>query len=88
MAAGLPVVAARSGGPAEYIRDGENGLLHTPGDVEGLAAAMRRAAGDHRMRLRFAEAGRRKAAEFSPEVVAATWTNFYRELVAASRLPR
>ena len=85
MAAGLPVVAARSGGPSEYIRHGEDGLLHTPGDVAELAAAMRLAAGDYRMRLRLAEAGRRRATKFSPEVVAAAWTRFYRELVAESR---
>jgi glycosyltransferase involved in cell wall biosynthesis len=85
MAAGLPVVAARGGGPSEYIRHGEHGLLHTPGDVEGLAAAMRLVAGDQRMRLRLADAGRRRVAQFSPEVVAAAWTHFYRELVAERR---
>jgi glycosyltransferase involved in cell wall biosynthesis len=80
MAAGLPVIAANSGGPSEYIRHGKDALLHTPGDVEGLAAAMHLAAGDHRLRLMLADAGRRRVEQFSPEAVAAAWIRFYREL--------
>lgn len=40
-AAGLPVIATRSGGPAEIIVDGETGLLVPVGDIMGLAAAIR-----------------------------------------------
>ncbi len=40
-AAGLPVVAAAVGGVAELIRDGENGLLVSPEDPEGLTRAIR-----------------------------------------------
>ena len=58
MAAGLPVIAARSGGAAEHIDDGVHGLLHTPGDVDALAAAMRRAIDDAPLRRRLAAAGR------------------------------
>jgi glycosyltransferase involved in cell wall biosynthesis len=42
MLAGKPVVGARSAGTAELIRDGETGLLYEPGDVEQLAAALKR----------------------------------------------
>ncbi|WP_144107843.1 glycosyltransferase family 4 protein [Paraburkholderia sp. BCC1886] len=35
-----PVVAARAGGVLEIIDDGENGVLCTPGDAEGLAAVL------------------------------------------------
>lgn len=37
---GVPVVATRVGGLPEYVRDGENGLLVSPGDVAGLASAV------------------------------------------------
>jgi glycosyltransferase involved in cell wall biosynthesis len=40
MAAGLPVVATRSGGPQEIISNGENGLLVAPGQPAELAQAL------------------------------------------------
>ena len=40
MASGVPVIAARAGGPTEIVEDGTSGWLVTPGDVRGLAAAM------------------------------------------------
>ena len=42
MLAGKPVVGARSGGTAELIRNGHNGFLYEPGDVEQLAGVLRR----------------------------------------------
>ena len=40
LAAGLPVVAPSSGGPATYVRDGETGVLADTSKVELLGAAM------------------------------------------------
>ena len=42
MASRLPVVANRVGGIPALVRDGETGLLAERGDVEGLAAQLRR----------------------------------------------
>jgi glycosyltransferase involved in cell wall biosynthesis len=42
MAAGVPVVATRVEGVPDVIRDGEEGLLATPGDPQALAAALSR----------------------------------------------
>lgn len=45
-AASLPVIATRSGGPAEIIEDGVTGLLVAVGDIGGLAVAIRLLADD------------------------------------------
>lgn len=37
---GKPVIAARSGGLVETVREGEGGLLHEPGNAEDLARAV------------------------------------------------
>jgi glycosyltransferase involved in cell wall biosynthesis len=50
MALGLPVVCTDAGGNAEAVRDGENGFLHAPGDVEGLARGLRTLLNDAKLR--------------------------------------
>jgi glycosyltransferase involved in cell wall biosynthesis len=52
MACGKPVVASRIGGLAEVVEDGTTGSLVEPGDIEGLARALRRYALDEGLRLR------------------------------------
>jgi glycosyltransferase involved in cell wall biosynthesis len=61
MAAGRPVVAYDGGGVPEMVVDGETGLLCAAGDVDGLAVAIGRMAGDSDLRQRTAEAGRRRS---------------------------
>ena len=41
MACAMPTVTSNNGSQVEFIRDGENGLLCPPGDVQALAAALR-----------------------------------------------
>jgi glycosyltransferase involved in cell wall biosynthesis len=41
MACGLPVIACAGSGAAEVVRDGENGLLVAPREVESLVEALR-----------------------------------------------
>ncbi|WP_029151074.1 glycosyltransferase [Microbacterium indicum] len=56
LARGAAVVAANAGGPTEWIRDGENGLLVEPNDVAALAAALRRLVDDEPLRARLQRA--------------------------------
>ncbi|HET7568460.1 MAG TPA: glycosyltransferase family 4 protein [Gaiellaceae bacterium] len=80
MAAGLPVVAADAGGPAETVEDGVAGILYPPGDAAALAAALRDLAGDPERRRALGEAGRERAAAFAPERVAARLREVYEGL--------
>ena len=82
MAAGLPVVAAAAGGPAEVVTDGVDGVLVPPGDRESLAAALRRLAGDADLRTRLGTAGRARAQAFRPDIVAASVMELYRAVLA------
>ena len=58
MGAGLPVVATAVAGIPEVVANGERGLLVTPGDVDGLGAALARVFGDASGRSRMGEAAR------------------------------
>ncbi len=62
MASGLPVIAAPSGGVADHLRDGVNGIAYPPADAGALAAAMVALAKDP-ARARALAAGARRTAE-------------------------
>lgn len=51
LAAGVPVVAPRSGGPVDLIRDGENGFLYQPGRLDQLEHAVSTLVDDPYLRL-------------------------------------
>jgi glycosyltransferase involved in cell wall biosynthesis len=81
MAAGLPVLAASPGGPAELISDGEDGLLYRAGDSAELAGALRTVAVDTALRLRLGAAAQRRSREFGFEQVAAHMRSVYDEVL-------
>jgi glycosyltransferase involved in cell wall biosynthesis len=87
MSAGLPVVAAAAGGPAEIITDGRDGLLYQPGDVEALATALTRLDGAPMLRARLAANAPRRAQDFSPERIAAQMMAAYRRVCARADRP-
>jgi glycosyltransferase involved in cell wall biosynthesis len=68
LAAGKPVVASKSGGLPEIVRDGETGILVPPNDPAALAIALRALADDPERRARMGEAAGADARErFSGE---------------------
>jgi glycosyltransferase involved in cell wall biosynthesis len=62
MAAGLPVVGWRAGNLPHLASHGREGLLADPGDVDGLAAALARLAGDAALRRAMGAAAAGRAA--------------------------
>jgi len=65
MAAGLPVVAFRSGGAPELIEHGATGILVEPGDLDGLAAGFGRLADGDLARVMGAAGRQRVLREFT-----------------------
>lgn len=83
MAAGLAVVASDAGGPREIVTPGHDGLLTPLGDVEALAAALRRLADDPALRQRLADNARGSVSRYSPKAVAQDVSAIYLSLLGA-----
>ena len=72
MAAGLPIVAARTAAVPEVAPDGEAALLTPPGDHRALEAALIRLLKDRDMSARLARGGRKRVRRYDwPKVAAA-----------------
>ncbi|HWB22143.1 MAG TPA: glycosyltransferase family 4 protein [Gaiellaceae bacterium] len=67
LAVGTPVIATRTGGVAEVVSDGVNGLLVEPGDLEGLTAAIERFFADDALAAALRDAAERSVADYSAE---------------------
>ncbi|MDQ4069676.1 MAG: glycosyltransferase family 4 protein, partial [Actinomycetota bacterium] len=80
MEAGVPVVGVRAGATPETV--GDAGLLVEPGDAEGFADAMERAAFDEELRARLIPAGRAQAANFTWERAARATLELYHRVAA------
>lgn len=61
MASGLPVVAARGGGPLDSVIEGVTGLLFDPDDPQALVDAVRRLVGDRNYARQLGADGRAQA---------------------------
>lgn len=80
-AAGLSVIATGAGGPAELIRDGEDGLLVPVGDVAALAASIRRLVGDSGLQTWLKTSGMARAGEFTLGAHAAGVVGIYKKVL-------
>jgi glycosyltransferase involved in cell wall biosynthesis len=67
LAVGTPVLATTTGGVAEVVRDGENGLLVPAGDADALGEAIRRYFADDALRERLRAAAAPSVADYAPE---------------------
>jgi glycogen(starch) synthase len=78
-AAGAPLVASTAGGLAELVVDGETGLSVTPGDVDGIASAVRAVLTDPTSAARRARAAKaRLSTEFDWHRIAEQTVEVYR----------
>lgn len=85
---GLPVVAYRSGGTGEAIKDGVGGLLVDEGDVTGLADALQRVLTEPRLRAHLSAAGRADVRlRFDMQRQSAALGEIYRRAISAASQP-
>jgi len=83
MACALPIVATNVDGAREAILDGDNGYLHEPHDIEGMANSVLRLIADPEFRLEMGRRGKGRAMQFDISTSVATLESAYRECVAS-----
>jgi glycosyltransferase involved in cell wall biosynthesis len=84
LAGGRPVVATRVGGVPDVVRDGIDGFLVEPGDVDAMAERLSTLAADPPLRHRMGEAGRASVHErYSVGRLLDDIDALYRHLLAA-----
>jgi glycosyltransferase involved in cell wall biosynthesis len=87
LASGRPVVATRVGGVPDVVRDGEDGFLVEPGDVEGMAGRLALLAADPDLCRSMGDAGRaRVLARYSVRRLIDDVDLLYRSLLEAAGL--
>jgi phosphatidylinositol alpha-1,6-mannosyltransferase len=84
MAAGLPVVATRTGGFAELVEAGVNGFTFDWADVDTLVTHLYRLAADREVARRMGIASRARAARFSWDVAVEQYLRLFDELTGSS----
>ena len=85
MAAGVPCVASATGAFVEVVDDGVTGILHSPGDVASLAAAVAHVVGSPAVNARMGVAARERYERmFAPPVGLAALVGQYRSVIAAA----
>jgi glycosyltransferase involved in cell wall biosynthesis len=79
MACGLPIVATNVDGAREAILDGENGYLHQPHDIDGMAQSVLNLIDDPNLRRTMGERGKKRVMEFDIATSVAAVESVYRE---------
>jgi len=85
-AAGKPVIASDLPPIREIVRDGDNGLLFTPGDADALAAAIRRLRDDETLASSIGRRAFANAGEYSWRRRAERLERFLHQVVRAGRV--
>lgn len=81
MAAGLPCIASKIRGNVDLIEDGIGGCLVDPDDVDGIATAINKVAGDINLRNRMGQVNLEKVELFSIENVKKQMKEIYQNVL-------
>lgn len=86
MAAGCPVVAARSGGIPDIVQDGVNGYLFDPTDEQGAIAATQRLLANQTERENIRQNARKEAEKWGWAAATRQLKNYYNSVVYAQSM--
>lgn len=86
MAAGCPVVAARSGGIPDIVSDGVNGYLFDPADDKGAIAATQRLLSEQQERETLRQNARAEAERWSWAAATRQLQTYYRAVVSSQSM--
>jgi glycosyltransferase involved in cell wall biosynthesis len=81
MAAGCPVVAARSGGIPDIVTDGENGFLFDPARPESAIVATKNLLAAAEQRKTIAQNARAEAERWSWSAATKQLANYYQQAI-------
>ena len=81
-ACGVPAIASRIYGVTDAVVDGETGMLHAPGDIGALTAAMAQLAADAQLRHTLGAAARARAiADFPMALLTSALLGYYAKIL-------
>ena len=83
MAGDLPIVATNVDGAREAINDGDNGFLHQPHDVQGMAESVLKLLRDPELRKTMGKRGKSRVMEFDISTSVANLESAYRECLGS-----
>jgi len=85
IAAGVPIVATSVGGTSDILKDGRTGIVRAPGDVEGLAAGVKRLLLDRGFARTLTEQARSVLGEFDVDDMVRAQERLYLSLIEGGR---
>ena len=83
MAGDLPIVATNVDGAREAIIHGDNGFLHEPHDIEGMANSVQKLLEEPELRQTMGERGKSRVMEFDISTSVANLESAYRECLGS-----
>lgn len=86
-ACGLPLIAVDKGAVSEVCRNGENGYLCEPGNVDEISTVMIKILSDEKLRKKFSENSIKIAHEHDFEKTLDRFENIYRKVIADKNNP-
>lgn len=84
--AGKPIIASDIGASREYVRNGVNGILVKPGDIEALARAIDTLLEDKRIRCSMGQRSREIAEKLDWNLISERTMQVYQEVITAKKL--